>query len=523
MSLVKYLNRSVGETSKKVVGRVCTLKPIEAEHCTIRLNDGLNVIGRSKDTGIRDARCSKQQLQLKVDFASSTISMKVLGLNPSSVNGLMVMQHTECELQHGDILEIVYNRHPYEVVFNPPPVNIEATGVDQAANVRGCSDVEKWDSAASGKLVIYTSAGVAPSDKIAGYDMDGTIIKTLSGNVFPKNTDDWQIIFPEVPQKLQRLYRDGFKICFFTNQGGIARGKIKLDDFKVKIKLIAKKLGVPVQVFIAVGDGYYRKPLPGMWEHLVEEMNDGVPIKLERSFFVGDAAGRPETGKGATKQRKDHSLADRLFAHNIGITFYTPEVHFLGKRIEQWDKPDFDPSSVHDQVPQFEPDDVEFTTDKCEMIIMVGLPGSGKSHFCETFLVSRGYKIANADTLGSTQACLKACRRFLEAGQSCVVDNTNVDAASRQKFLQLAAEMKIECRCFVMNLTVSQAKHNIVFRELSDTSHSKINDMVFNMMKKKYKTPTLEEGFSKIYKINFVPKFASDKDMRLYKMYLLEK
>ncbi|EDV91399.1 uncharacterized protein F21D5.5 [Drosophila grimshawi] len=524
MSLTKYLNRSVAKASKEAVSRVCILKPMEAEHSAIHLVNGDNVIGRSKETGIRDSRCSKSQLQLQVNLPSASIKLKVVGLNPCGINGVMAPQHTKCELQHGDLLEIVYGRHPYKVLFNPAPENDESSSKDEATSSLGAaSEAERWDSVGNGKLVIYSSANLAASSKIAGYDMDGTIITTKSGNVFPKNTTDWQIIYPEVPEKLQRLHKDGFKICFFTNQAGIARGKVNLDDFKVKVKNIVKQLGVPVQVFIAVGDGYYRKPLPGMWEHLQNEMNDAVPINKERCFYVGDAAGRPEAGKGITKRRKDHSLADRHFATNIGVSFYTPEVHFLGKRVEQWNKPDFDPTSVHTEIPRYEPNDLQFDTNKCEMIIVVGLPGSGKSHFCAEVLDSKSYKIANADTLGSTQACLNACKQALIANQSCVVDNTNVDAASRKKFVALAVEMKVPCRCLVMNVTVSQAKHNIAYRELLDTDHSKINDMVFNMMKKKYQAPTLEEGFVTIHKVNFKPQFSNEKDEKLYKMYLLDK
>ncbi|KAH8316068.1 hypothetical protein KR074_011599 [Drosophila pseudoananassae] len=523
MSMAKYLNRSVGKADLNKASRTCSLRPTESEHQIIRLSAGNNFVGRSRETGIRDSRCSKRQILLDVDTSKCLVNMKVLGLNPSGVNGLMVMQHNECKLRHGDLVEIIYGRHGFQVAFDPPPMEAkEEVPVPSPISI-SASTLERWDSAGNGKLVIFSSAGVVASEKIAGYDMDGTIIKTKSGNVFPKNIDDWQIIFPEVPVKLKSLHKDGFKICFFTNQGGIARGKIKLDDFKGKIKQIVAKLDVPIQVFIAIGDGYYRKPRPGMWEHLKNEMNDGVKVQEDRCFFVGDAAGRPETGKGATKQRKDHSLADRLFAANVGISFYTPEVHFLGRRVEEWNKPEFDPTGIHDQSTLFDPDNITFDGHPNEMIIMVGLPGSGKSHFCESFFQSRGYKIVSADTLGGTQACVNACERFLDAGNSCVVDNTNVDSASRKKFLVIASKFKIPCRCLIMNVPIAQAKHNIAFRELSDSVHSKINDMVFNMLKKKYQEPALDEGFSTIHKVNFKPVFANESDEKLYKMYLMEK
>lgn len=44
------------------------------------------------------------------------------------------------------------------------------------------------------------------------------------------------------------------------------------------------------------------------------------------SFFVGDAAGRPHNHE--LKQQADHSSADKDFAANVGIKFYTPNEFF---------------------------------------------------------------------------------------------------------------------------------------------------------------------------------------------------
>lgn len=56
------------------------------------------------------------------------------------------------------------------------------------------------------------------------------------------------------------------------------------------------------------------------------QKNQSIKIDKNESIFVGDAAGRPANKINKTK--KDHSSADRLFAMNIGIKFYTPEEHF---------------------------------------------------------------------------------------------------------------------------------------------------------------------------------------------------
>ncbi|XP_065371865.1 uncharacterized protein F21D5.5 [Calliphora vicina] len=532
MSVAKFLNRSLKDITKETMKRACQLKPLEPEHQLIHLQAGINIVGRNKETGIRDIKCSKQQLELKVDLDTANIRLKVLGINPCGVNGLMALQHTECDLQHGDVVEVVYGRHPFEVVFKPAP-EVQANNSkqqleksekvldDQSETEESVAD--SWASVENGKMLIFTSKGVKASSKIASYDIDGTIIKTKSGNVFPKTSDDWMLNYPEIPKKLKSLKEDGFKICFFTNQGGIAKGKVNVDEFKVKIKQIIAKLQVPVQVFVATSDGYYRKPLPGMWEHLEKEKNQNFQIKREQSFYVGDAAGRPEVGKGVNKRRKDHSLADRSYAKNLGVPFYTPEEHFLGAKQEEWIRLEFDPTVDTKDLSLLEPMDTKIPSDECEIIVMMGLPGSGKSHFTQYNLAHLGYTVANADILGSTQACLKSCEKSLMSNKSCVVDNTNVDVESRKKFVELAKKYKVNCRCFMMNVSVAQIKHNIAFRQLTDNKHSKINDMIFNMMKKKYTVPTLSEGFAETVKVNLKPEFERADWKRLYKLYLVEK
>lgn len=51
--------------------------------------------------------------------------------------------------------------------------------------------------------------------------LDGTLISTKSGNVFPKDVSDWKLWSAKVSPKLQQLHADGYKIVIFTNQRGI--------------------------------------------------------------------------------------------------------------------------------------------------------------------------------------------------------------------------------------------------------------------------------------------------------------
>ena len=79
--------------------------------------------------------------------------------------------------------------------------------------------------------------------------MDGTLITTQSGRVFPLDHNDWKLLLSEVPGKLKDLHSDGFKIVVITNQAGVAKGKTKIEDFQTKVENIARKIGVPMQLW----------------------------------------------------------------------------------------------------------------------------------------------------------------------------------------------------------------------------------------------------------------------------------
>lgn len=72
------------------------------------------------------------------------------------------------------------------------------------------------------------------------------------------------------------------------------------------------------------------------------------------------------------------------------------------------------------------------------MVVFHGTPASGKSFFAAKYFAQEGYRIINGDTLGSTDKCVAACRKSLEEGQSCVIDNTNMSRAKRRLYLDEA-------------------------------------------------------------------------------------
>ncbi|XP_058065579.1 uncharacterized protein F21D5.5 [Anopheles bellator] len=574
--------------AEKVV-KECCLVPLSGAHPSIVIKSEQMMVGRSPQTLIQDPNCSRNQVCLRAYAEDAYVLVKTLGLNPSVLNGKSLQRNIGYEAYDGDVIELLPGAHKYKFVFKyeepckrPDLGEVEkktqgvtstgalenhkerktagsaskrpreeqsakeaiGDGHDQASKKRTKEDKPSsedahrdsygslkpttsgvWESLDKKQLHVYTSAGVVASTKIAAYDMDGTLIKTRSGNVFPKSIDDWQIAFPEVPGKLKSLNKSGFKLVILTNQAGIGKGKLRIEDFRQKIESLIRKLGVPMQVFISTGSGIYRKPRTGMWRTLCEQKNDGVPVDKGRSFYVGDAAGRPEVKK-PFKRKKDHSCVDRLLALNLGVPFLTPELHFQNMPEAPWTTPEFDPKEVCEAgagSALLWPPGAKLTSMAQEAIIMVGFPGSGKSHFARHQLVPHGYELINRDTLGSWQKCVASMVAALKQGKRVVIDNTNPDAESRKRYLEVAARANVPVRCFVMDVSYRHARHNNEFRELTDRSHSSMSDMVFHSYKSKFQEPSTQEGFKEVVKVKFIPKFSSTDDEELYRMFLLEK
>ncbi|XP_065205524.1 uncharacterized protein F21D5.5-like [Planococcus citri] len=515
-----------------------TLRSVQNGSKCIKLHDGsVYLLGRSRDTQITDPRCSRVQLLVSADVKHSELVVEQVGINPSAINGMKLEKGEKRKAVQGDIIEVLASEHLFEVEF-PNSSRTESTMTDKVEN--GGLPIEKtskpsgtldhflknsalkqagcWESITPDSLYVFTSDGIKSKEKIAAFDLDGTIITTLSGNVYPKEPNDWKIAYPTVKEKLKELYRDNYKIVFFTNQGGIASGKLKLSDFKQKVETIVRKISLPVQVFVSGRDDIYRKPRPGMWNCLVTNKNDNIPVNYEESFFCGDAAGR-QAHCEPNKKKKDFSSSDRLFAINLNLKFYTPEEYFLGWKPAPYKLPDFYAKNLKN-TSLLEPKNAKLIDDSTEIIVMIGCPGSGKTFFSKTHLVSAGYIYVNRDTLKTWQKCVKLTEHSVGNDRSVVVDNTNPDKESRARYINVGKDFNVPVRAFWMNVSLDHVKHNNAFRKITDTSHEIIPNYSLNHFS--IEPPDLSEGFSEIVRVNFIPKFKNDEEEKLYYTYLLD-
>ena len=184
-------------------------------------------------------------------------------------------------------------------------------------------------------------------------------------------------------------------------------------------------------------------------------------------------------------------------------------------------------SSNHgDLSPILEPESAKLCLGKKEVIVFTGFPASGKSSFYKTFLRPKGYEHVNRDTVGSWQKCVAQCSKFLEAGKSVVVDNTNPDVESRKKYIDCASKLSVPVRSFLFTTSEAHSRHNNRFRELTlkedeEEKYKKVNQIAYNMYKSKFTEPKVSEGFLEVVKVRFLPVFADGKLTTLYKRFLL--
>ena len=167
-----------------------------------------------------------------------------------------------------------------------------------------------WNNHRDGKTgYIYGYTKKSTNNKIAGFDLDSTLIKTKTGKRFPVDEKDWQFAFPSVVEGLKKLIDENYRIIIITNQNGL-KNEEKINSFKNKIhdiSLVCEKNSIDLEIFILLYKDRYRKPCPTIFELL--KPND-------QSFYCGDAAGR----------KQDFSASDIYFATNANIKFYD-DVH----------------------------------------------------------------------------------------------------------------------------------------------------------------------------------------------------
>lgn len=138
--------------------------------------------------------------------------------------------------------------------------------------------------------------------------------------------------------------------------------------------------------------------------------------------------------------------------------------------------------------------------DNREVLVLVGLPASGKSTLAKALEASGKYIRINQDDLGSSNKCKGAMVDALKKNRSVVIDRVNFNESQRKRWIDLAQKMGVtNVNCIVVDQSVAICKDRIQKRENHPTVPSgpkavKIVDNFIDMMT----TPTTSEGFGRV-------------------------
>ena len=132
-----------------------------------------------------------------------------------------------------------------------------------------------------------------------------------------------------------------------------------------------------------------------------------------------------------------------------------------------------------------------------DIVLMVGIPGSGKTTFCRERLFPLHLYIS-LDQLRTRSAEAELFAFALKRHKPCVIDNTNVTVAERRRYIQLARKEKdarIAAYCFTPDLDGCLARNE------KRTGRAHVPEVAIKCKLAKFEPPDFGEGIDEIYDV----------------------
>ncbi|RDW56367.1 hypothetical protein BP5796_13242 [Coleophoma crateriformis] len=351
--------------------------------------------------------------------------------------------------------------------------------------------------------------------KIAIFDLDSTLITTANGNLHALSPTDWKWWHPSVPNVLRSTVNCNQELVIVTNQDRLttADGAEAAESFlfKEKMDAVCHELGIKITIYAACANDRYRKPRMGVWDVMAKDFGFGKGVNVE-AYLVGDGAGR----------KSDHSDSDVHFAENLGIDFSTPEEFFLGEKSKEEVGHKFDPKWY---LPADLGGTLNYKPNQAELVILVGLPGAGKTTYYRNFLQPLGYERINEHDIGSLDECFRIAEQFLVSGKSVVVDDINTTSSLRNQWLSLAPKNNVQTYAYNFTAPSDLCLHNDSVRALGGSLMSAecrpiFARIPFRRLQKNVQKPEIDEGIGKVLDVDFEWK-GSDDQLETWKKHWL--
>ncbi|KAF4673813.1 hypothetical protein FOL47_010072 [Perkinsus chesapeaki] len=142
------------------------------------------------------------------------------------------------------------------------------------------------------------------------------------------------------------------------------------------------------------------------------------------------------------------------------------------------------------------------------MLMLCGLPGSGKSTMSKRYLLPAGYTRVCQDVLKSKNKTLKEVERLLQEGRD-IVDRTNADRSQRQGFIDIAKQYGAKVWVCVLDTERETCRARLKSREVHEgksVTASQKNALLIGhgIMTRRWEAPRVDEGIDEIRKASTV-------------------
>jgi predicted kinase len=127
-----------------------------------------------------------------------------------------------------------------------------------------------------------------------------------------------------------------------------------------------------------------------------------------------------------------------------------------------------------------------------EIIVLVGIPGSGKTTLARTRFPN--HSRINLDTLRSRNKEDAEIRTCIMNGKDIIIDNTNTTIKARKKYVEIAKLFGYSIRAIVFQIPIELALE----RNASRKGKERVPEPVLKMYHRMLQRPTEQEGFDRV-------------------------